>query len=127
MAAKGYAMSRKDEKKDEKQSQPNVAALTIDSFCEQNAISRFTYYKMRRAGYGPDELRIPGTEIVRITPDAHERWRASRQEHEQTKAAKLENERRVAQRKAAGKRAAERAAERKSDGAALTKRGKRAA
>lgn len=105
---------------------PEDASLTIDRFCALEDISRFTFYKMRRAGHGPEELRIPGTEIVRITKDAHARWRASLQERQETKAAKLENDRRVAQRVAAGKSAAKRAAEGKSR-AVRTKRGERAA
>ena len=38
---------------------------TIDEFCCDNRISRSFYYKMRRLGIGPDEMRHAGT--VRIT------------------------------------------------------------
>jgi hypothetical protein len=45
---------------------------TVDEFCRSNRISRSFYYKMRRLGIGPDEMRY-GT-IVRITHAAELAW-----------------------------------------------------
>ena len=90
----------------EKKTHPDDASRTIDRFCELEAISRFSYYKMRRNGHGPEELHIPGTEVVRITKDAHDRWRERMQELAATKQGKIENARRVALRRSAGKRSA---------------------
>jgi hypothetical protein len=45
---------------------------TIQEFCDDNRISRSFYYKMRRAGVGPDEMRY-GT-VVRITHRAEAIW-----------------------------------------------------
>lgn len=107
-------MARKEEK-EEKQTHPD-ASRTIDEFCALENISRFSYYKMRKNKHGPKELHIPGSEIVRITAEAHAEWRERMQELAVTKAGKLENARRVAQRKLAGKRSVE-----------LAKRGERVA
>lgn len=46
---------------------------TIDEFCEHERISRAKYYELRKIGKGPAELRIKG--VIRITPQAHARWR----------------------------------------------------
>jgi hypothetical protein len=45
---------------------------TVDEFCRDNRISRSFYYKMRRLGIGPNEMRY-GT-IVRITHAAEAAW-----------------------------------------------------
>jgi hypothetical protein len=45
---------------------------TVDEFCRDNRISRSFYYKMRKAGIGPDEMRYGS--IVRITHAAEARW-----------------------------------------------------
>ena len=33
---------------------------TIDEFCAVEHLSRSSYYKMRKLGYGPDEMVVPG-------------------------------------------------------------------
>ena len=104
-------MARKEEKK----THPD-ASRTIVECCDLENIPRVSFYQMRRNGFGPEDLRVPGSDLVRITKDAHERWRERMQELATTKQAKLENERRVALRRTAGKRSA-----------ALAKRGERAA
>ena len=48
---------------------------TIPQFCEAENLSASSYFKLKRLGLGPDEMRFPGTEIVRITPEAHRAWR----------------------------------------------------
>jgi hypothetical protein len=45
---------------------------TVDEFCRDNRISRSFYYKMRRLGIGPDEMRHGA--IVRITREAEAAW-----------------------------------------------------
>jgi hypothetical protein len=82
------------------------ASLTIDEFCDCEKISRWTYFAMRRNGHGPDELRVPGTTIARITPKAHEAWRTRMEQVAKTKAMKLESARRDVQRRLAGKASA---------------------
>ncbi|MER8862721.1 hypothetical protein NKI19_03235 [Mesorhizobium sp. M0751] len=50
------------------------AAFTIHEFCDRNGISPNTYHKMKSAGRGPIEMRIPATTIVRITSEAERAW-----------------------------------------------------
>jgi hypothetical protein len=64
-------------------------SLTIPEFCEQERISDSTFYKLRRAGFGPAELRLPGTEVVRITPAAIAEWRERMIKLGKTKQAEL--------------------------------------
>jgi hypothetical protein len=81
-------------------------SLTIRQFCDRENLSAASYYKMRRLGYGPAEMHVPGTEIIRITPQAHREWRARLEQQGKTKEAALERTRRAEQRRAAGKTAA---------------------
>jgi predicted DNA-binding transcriptional regulator AlpA len=77
-------------------------SLTIKEFCELENMSPSTFYKARRNGHTPAELRIPGSEFVRITPAAILAWRERMTKLGATKQAELERQRRVAQRRAAG-------------------------
>ncbi len=81
-------------------------SLTIRQFCVRENMSPASFYKMRRLGFGPVEMVIPGTEIIRITPKAHREWRARLEQQGKTKEAELERQRRANQRRAAGKNAA---------------------
>ena len=47
---------------------------TIAEFCESEGISKSKYYKMKKAGTTPDEMRVDG--IIRITPMSHAKWRS---------------------------------------------------
>jgi hypothetical protein len=47
---------------------------TIPAFCRRHNFGHSTYYRMRAAGHGPRELRIPGSSIIRITPEAEREW-----------------------------------------------------
>jgi hypothetical protein len=87
---------------------------TIPQFCEVENLSASSYFKLKRLGLGPDEMRIPGTEIVRITATAHRGWRERMIALGQTKQAELERQRRVSQRRAAGLSAARKAKARAS-------------
>src|SRR5262245_39608672 len=82
-------------------------ALTIRQFCILENMAVATYYKMRRLGYGPDEMRVPGTALVRITQRARRDWHARIEQLGKSEGAELEAARRHGQTAAAGKRAAE--------------------
>jgi hypothetical protein len=62
---------------------------------------------MRRRGYSPDETRVPGTRLVRISQQARREWHARMRELCNSQEAELEAGRRQAQTAAAGKRAAQ--------------------
>jgi hypothetical protein len=64
---------------------------TIPSFCESEAISQSTYFKLKRQGRGPREIELDGRII--ISPQAKADWRAER---EAETAAKREREKREA-------------------------------
>ena len=51
-------------------------AQRISGFCSENSLSRAQYFKIRAAGHGPDEIRVPGTHLVLISDEASARWRA---------------------------------------------------
>jgi hypothetical protein len=55
----------------------NASTETIVEFCASENISRSQYYAMRREGWGPDEMYVG--RIVRITPEAKQRWRRERE------------------------------------------------
>jgi predicted DNA-binding transcriptional regulator AlpA len=50
------------------------AAFTINVFCQRQGISRSTYYKLKRANEGPQEMRIGG--VIRISRASEENWMA---------------------------------------------------
>ena len=49
-------------------------SYTLASFCRAEDISEPTYCKLRAMGYGPEEMRYPGINIVRITHAARLAW-----------------------------------------------------
>ena len=51
----------------------------VDEFCASVGISRSTYEKAKRDGWGPREL-ILGSTGIRITGEARAEWIASREE-----------------------------------------------
>jgi hypothetical protein len=55
---------------------PERVAFPISEFCWRNAIGRGTYHKIKRAGQGPDELRIGN--VIRITAEAEQKWQRER-------------------------------------------------
>jgi hypothetical protein len=79
---------------------------SIPEFCLAEGISKSSYYKLKKLGLAPDELRPPGTAIVRITTQARTAWHMRMEELRKSQAAELEAARRHAQTAAAGKRAA---------------------
>jgi hypothetical protein len=60
---------------------------TIDEFCASVGISRSTYEKAKRDGWGPREL-ILGSTGIRIADEARAEWISSREEKAATVAAK---------------------------------------
>lgn len=44
----------------------------IDQFCVHHQMGRTTYFKLRKAGLGPDEVRVG--RFVRITAQAEQEW-----------------------------------------------------
>ena len=63
--------------------------------------------KLKKLGLGPDVLRVLGTRIERITPEARQAWRERMAELAKSETAQLEAERRRAQAAEAGKLAAQ--------------------
>ena len=61
---------------------------------------------MKRLGHGPKETHIPGTSVIRITPEARREWHAYLAKLAEQEAAKFERQRRVEQATVAGKAAA---------------------
>ena len=53
-------------------------AFTVKSFCKAHEISTPTYYRLRKEGRGPREMRI-GSDI-RISAEAAADWRRAREE-----------------------------------------------
>jgi hypothetical protein len=69
-------------------------------------ISPSTYFKLKRLGFGPEETIFPGTNIIRITPDARRAWHAKLAMLRATVEASKEAQRRTAYAVQAGKAAA---------------------
>lgn len=82
------------------------ASLTIDEFCRLEHLSRFSFFRLRQRGLAPKVLCIPGTRILRITPEARHRWHAEMATLAEQDAAQLEQERRREQASRAGRIAA---------------------
>lgn len=49
-------------------------SLTIQQFCALEALSPASYFKLRRLGKGPREMRIAGSSFVRISAAARFEW-----------------------------------------------------
>jgi hypothetical protein len=80
--------------------------LTRKQFCVAENISLSTYAKLRRLGRGPKETHYPGMNLVRISPEARQKWHSENEKWNKSKAADLEQARRIALASAAGKKAA---------------------
>jgi hypothetical protein len=76
-------------------------AKTVDQFCE-GRFCTYTYYKMRKAGWGPKEFRVPGVRTVLITAAAEREWEKRLQGREAQAAIKREYEQRSKNAKIAG-------------------------
>jgi hypothetical protein len=83
---------------------PDEQSTTIPQFCLLEDISAATYFKMQREGHGPRELRIPGTNVVRITARARREWHERLENLPENEAIKAERSARTSR---AGKLAAQ--------------------
>ena len=86
----------------------DAPSYSIREFCLAESLSPASYYKIRRQGFGPRELRLPGSSIVRVTADARREWqqRMATMNEEQAARLKVEREERAARQSLAGKRGA---------------------
>jgi hypothetical protein len=81
--------------------------LTYPQFCFVEGISKTTLHKMRKEGKGPSFYIVPGTKsAIRISHEAHLKWRENAEQNGNDEAAQLERERRVELARRAGKRSA---------------------
>jgi hypothetical protein len=58
-------------------SQPEPPSYTISSFCLAENITRPVYYKLKRQGLGPKEMRYG--RVVRISSRARSEWQRARE------------------------------------------------
>lgn len=82
-------------------------ALTPAEFRMLERMSATTYHKLKRAGLGPAEVRVPGTNFIRITATARKEWHASLERLRDSEASKLEQSRRSEAARRAGRKAAQ--------------------
>jgi hypothetical protein len=68
---------------------PDNGSLSVSDFCALENVSPSTFYKERRQGRTPDEMIVAG--MIRITPQAHTRWRRKREKAARKAAAKTES------------------------------------
>lgn len=52
-------------------------SYTINQFCARNGITRSTFYKLRRSGKGPAEMKMLSD--IRISAEAAREWRKARE------------------------------------------------
>jgi hypothetical protein len=81
-------------------------SLTVAEFCALERMSPTTYFKLKKAGLGPQEVRFPGMNFIRITAEARREWHSCIEQSRKDQAADLERKRRSAQASRAGKRSA---------------------
>jgi hypothetical protein len=70
------AHARERRRRDAVTSQP-PAALSIAQFCAAHQISESSYFKMRAAGLGPQEIQVGRRRIISLESAAA--WRAERE------------------------------------------------
>ena len=61
-------------------------ALSIPEFCRRFDITDVTYYRMRRQGRGPREIRLVNS-VIRISDEAIRDWLREREENDPAEAA----------------------------------------
>lgn len=82
------------------------ASLTIDQFCKIENLSRYSFFRLRQRGLAPRLLHVPGTRILRVTPEARRQWHLRMEALEKEQAAALEQAQRVEQARRAGQASA---------------------
>ncbi|TAN77818.1 MAG: hypothetical protein EPN20_01540 [Magnetospirillum sp.] len=50
----------------------SAASYTVQQFCDHHQIGRTTYFKIRKVGLGPKEVRVG--KLIRITLEAEREW-----------------------------------------------------
>lgn len=65
-----------------------VCAFTIRGFCAAHGISLPSYFKLRKLGLGPTEMRLGDS--VRISVEAAAEWRRARENPEASEAKQIE-------------------------------------
>src|SRR5262245_43066191 len=77
--------------------------LSITDLCYVKGISTYSYNGLRKRGLGPKETRYPGSQIVRITPQARQEWAKLLEQESIKKQIEREREQRTAIAKNASK------------------------
>jgi hypothetical protein len=49
-------------------------SFSIGELCLLENITTSSYYKLRKKGFGPREMRLPGSSIVRISAESRRAW-----------------------------------------------------
>lgn len=78
-------------------------SLSIREFCFAEGISPTTFYKMRQAGHGPREMRVPGSSAVRISPEARRDWHVYLEQLAATEEVEQDRKQRIAKTSQAGR------------------------
>lgn len=65
-------MATRTERRDAEAAAPAQKSFTISQFCERNHFSESFYYKIKKLGFGPRELRVLGK--ILITDEAEIEW-----------------------------------------------------
>jgi len=78
-------------------------ALSITDFCYVEGISTYAYKDLRKRDLIPKETRIPGSQIVRISPQARRDWHARLEQADAQKQIERDRERRTEIAQRAGK------------------------
>jgi hypothetical protein len=81
-------------------------SLTISEFCVAERMGLSTYHKLKKLGLGPDELRVPGLNFVRVTQAARREWHAKMAALRNSDVMRREAERRSEMARVAGQAAA---------------------
>jgi predicted DNA-binding transcriptional regulator AlpA len=76
---------------------------SVPELCNRVGISQTTYYKNRAAGHGPREMRMPGSSIVRISPEARREWYAYLEQLAATEEVEQDRKQRIAKTSQAGR------------------------
>lgn len=82
---------------------PDDHSVSIRQFCNLENISATTYHKMRARGLGPKEMRLPGSSIVRISPEARRDWHARLEQLAATDDVEQDRQQRIAKTSQAGR------------------------
>ena len=75
--AEAEAKPKRKRRPKPKQPPSGDVSRTIDQFCTAEQMSRPQYFKQRKRGRGPSEVR--DGRFIRITPEAHAEWRRARE------------------------------------------------